>query len=172
MNLRTEILKEHSKKQTTKVVNYVGNNQARFDELMKLFLRNEYRVTQRAAWAVSYCAIEHPNLVKKHLRKTILNLNNPVHVAVKRNTVRFLQFIEIPKSLQGITADICFKLLSLKDESIAVKAFSMVTLGNIAVQYPDIKNELKLAIEEMQPYASAGLLSCSRKVLKKISKEH
>jgi hypothetical protein len=172
MNLRAEILKEHSKKQTTKVVNYVGNSQARFDELMKLFLGNEYRVTQRAAWAVSYCAINHPNLIKKHLRKIILNLKNPVHVAVKRNTVRLLQFIEIPKDLRGVAAGACFELLNSKDEPIAIKAFSMTVLANICRHHPELKAELKFSIETLLPYASSGLSNRAKKTLKEISTAH
>ena len=52
MNLREALLKEHSKKQMLKIVKYIGNDQQRFDELMKLFLESEYRITQRAAWPV------------------------------------------------------------------------------------------------------------------------
>ena len=50
MNLREEILKEHSKTQCNKIVNWIGNSQKRFNELFELFLNDEYRVTQRAAW--------------------------------------------------------------------------------------------------------------------------
>src|SRR5689334_8063342 len=99
MNLREAILQEHSKKQTLKIVNFVGNNQERFDELVNLFLGDEYRVTQRGAWAASYIAEAHPELMRKHLKKIILNLEKPVHGAVKRNTLRLLQFIELPSSL-------------------------------------------------------------------------
>ncbi len=37
MNLRSEILKEHSKKQTDKIVRYIGTDQKKFDELVELF---------------------------------------------------------------------------------------------------------------------------------------
>jgi hypothetical protein len=49
MNLREEILKEHSKAQSNKIVSWIGNSQKKFDELFNLFLNDEYRVTQRAA---------------------------------------------------------------------------------------------------------------------------
>jgi hypothetical protein len=49
MNLRQEILREHSKKQADKIVKWVGASQDRFDELVRLFLNSEYRVVQRAA---------------------------------------------------------------------------------------------------------------------------
>jgi hypothetical protein len=152
-----------------KIVNYVGNNQKRFDELIKLFLGDEYRVTQRAAWAVSYCAETHPELIRKHLRKIILNLKKPVHVAVKRNTLRMLQYIEIPKPLLGTVATSCFDFLNSKDEPIAVKVFSMTVLSNICKSHPDLKQELKLMIEAMLPYSSAGIISRTLRILKNLS---
>ena len=68
----------------------------RFDELVYLFLYDEYRVTQRAGWPMSYIASAHPQLVKKHLAKLIAHLqNHKLHDTVKRNTVRLLQFVEM-----------------------------------------------------------------------------
>jgi hypothetical protein len=168
VNLRDKILKEHSKKQTMKIVRYVGNNQSRFDELIKLFLGNEYRVTQRVAWAVSYCAIEHPNLIIKHLKKILLNLRNPVHRAVKRNTIRLLQDIDIPKHLKGDTAGICFQFFNSNEESIAVKTFSMTVLANICKDHPELKNELRFSVEALIPYGSSGIRSRAKKILKSI----
>ncbi len=168
MNLHEEILREHSKSQTLKIVKYIGNDKKRFAELMNLFLGNTYRITQRAAWAVSYCSEEHPELIAPYLERMLDNLNQPVHVAVKRNTMRTLQDIDIPKKLQGKAADICFQLLCSKDEPIAVKVFSMTVLHNLSKQHPDLKNELRMAIEEQLPYASAGFKSRGTKILKEL----
>ncbi len=66
MDVRTEILKKYSKAQCTKVVNWVGTGQQRFDALFTLFLQEEYRVTQRAAWPVSYCVMANPTFINKH----------------------------------------------------------------------------------------------------------
>jgi hypothetical protein len=132
MNLVKALLKEHSKAQCNRIVEYIGTNEVRFEELVELFLSGPYRVTQRAAWPLSYCAEHHPELIKPHLKKLIHNLNRPgLHDAVKRNTIRFLQFISIPKSLQGVTAQVCFNLLQNPTEAIAVRVFSMTVLSNI-----------------------------------------
>ncbi|MFT3705019.1 MAG: hypothetical protein QM802_21815 [Agriterribacter sp.] len=57
MNIREAILKEHSKAQCNRIVTYVGNNQQRLNELVHLFLTDEYRVVQRAGWPLKlYCA--------------------------------------------------------------------------------------------------------------------
>jgi len=171
VKLREEILKEHSKAQCTKIVNWVGSSQQRFDELFGLFLDNEYRVTQRAAWPVSYCVIANPHFINKHWKKLISNLKKPnLHDAVKRNSIRLLQDIEIPEKYQGELMDICFKYLGSPTEALAVKVFSMSVLGNLAKKYPEIKPELKLLIEDQLPNQSAGFISRGKKILKQLEK--
>ncbi|MGB4845918.1 MAG: hypothetical protein WBP16_15740 [Ferruginibacter sp.] len=171
MNLKQEILKEHSKAQCTKIVNWIGSSQQRFDELFALFLNEEYRVTQRAGWPMSYCVIANPLFIKKHWKKLINNLKKPdLHDAVKRNSVRFLQKMEIPEKYRGDLMDICFKYLESPKEALAIKVFSMSVLGNLAKQYPEIKPELKLLIEEQLPNQSAGFKARAKKILKQLDK--
>jgi len=169
LNLRETILKEHSKKQCDKVVAYVGDSASRFSELVNLFLEGPYRVTQRAARPFACCVEKNPKLIKPHLKKILNYSMKPgVHDAVKRNVVRLLQFIEIPKRLQGLTAEICFQFLNNKKEPIAVRVFSMTVLANLAKVLPDLKNELIPLIEDQMPYGSAGFISRGRKVLKEL----
>ncbi|MBC8173897.1 MAG: hypothetical protein H7X71_08330, partial [Chitinophagales bacterium] len=82
---------------------------------------------------------------------------------------RILQNIEIPKSLLGMAATICFELLADINEPVAIRCFSMTVLANISEKEPDIKNELRLLIEEQLPFGTAGFKSRARKVLKSIS---
>src|SRR5678816_3408101 len=149
MDLRETILAEHSKATCNKITNWVGNSQERFDELFNLFLNSEYRINQRAAWPVSYCVIDHPNFIKKHFSKLIKNLHKPgIHDSIKRNTVRLLAHIDIPKKFHGEVMDTCFNYILSVNEPVAVKAFSLSILQNLSKQYPEIKNEVKLIIEE------------------------
>lgn len=165
MNLREEILKEHSKAQCSKIVQWVGNHQQRFDKLFHLFLTDEYRVVQRAAWPVSYCVIAHPPFISSHWTELVKNLQKPgIHNAVKRNSIRLLQDIEIPKKYQGEIMDICFKYIESPSEAIAVKAFSLTVLGKLATKYPAIIPEIKLLIEQ-QPAATAAFKSRAKKLL-------
>ncbi len=169
MTLREEILKEHSKPHAIYLCNKIGPNQEAFDELLELFLGDDYRITQRAAWVVSHCAEAHPWLIEKHLKSIIENLQKPVHVAVKRNTLRILQFIDIPEDLMGITADICFQYLNSGKEPVAVKVFAMTNLYNIVKVYPELGEELKISIEEQMPFSSAGFQSRGKKILKALA---
>ncbi len=170
-NLREEILKEHSKAQCSKIVRWVAASQQRFDELFSLFLHDEYRVVQRAAWPVSYCVIAHPEFIKLHWSSLIKNLRKPgLHNAVKRNSIRLLQDISIPKKYQGQIMDICFTYLQSPTEAVAVKAFSLSVLGNLAKQYPDIIPEIQLIIEEQLPNQTAAFKARARKFVSTIAK--
>ncbi len=171
MNLLKSILKEHSRAMTHQIVDYIGSSPARFRELVNLFLAGPYRVTQRAAWPLSYCVRNHPDLIKPHLKKVLDHLKKTgIHDAVKRNTVRLLQDIKIPKSLQGRAADVCFEYLSNPKEPIAIRVFSMTVLANIAKENPELKNEIIPIIEDQLPYGSAGFRSRGMKVLKELKK--
>lgn len=166
MDLRETILAEHSKAQTNKIINWVGKSQERFDALFHLFLNEEYRVVQRAAWPLSYCVIEHPELIKKHLTELIGNLHTAgLPDAVKRNTVRLLQQIEIPEKFHGEIMNLCFKYIASPTEAAAVKAFALSILQNLAQYYPEIKDEVKIIIEDRWEVESPAFRSRAKKFL-------
>lgn len=160
MNLREEILKEHSKAQCTKIVQWVGSSQQRFNELFALFLNDEYRITQRAAWPVSYCVAAHPAFIKTNFGKLLKNLQKPnLHDAIKRNSIRLLQHVAIPEKYQGEVMHICFAYLENPAEAVAIKAFSLTVLSNLSKQYPEIIPEVKLLVEDQLPHQTAAFKS-------------
>jgi hypothetical protein len=166
MNILDALKKEHSKAQCNKIVTYIGNSPVRYAELVNIFLKGPYRITQRAAWPLSVCIEYHPQLIKPHLKHILKNLKNAhVHDAVKRNTVRLLQYVDIPKSLQGLVVAECFDLFLNRREPIAVRVFAMDVLGRIAKGHPDLGNELKLQIEDDLPMSSPAFRSRAKKVL-------
>ena len=167
MKLINELQKPLGKRSRDKIVNYIGQDQHRFNKLVYEFLNGPSRITQRAAWPLSYCVCNYPDLVTPHLKTLILNLRKPeLPDAVKRNTVRFLQFINIPKSLHGQLIDICYSFLTRLNEPVAIRVFSMTVLANLSKEYPDLKGELTVIIEDQMPYGSAGFVSRGKKVLK------
>ena len=169
MDLRKTILAEHSKANCNKIVKWVGESQERFDELFYLFLNDEYRVVQRAAWPLSYIVIAHPRLILKHFSKLIKNLHKPkLHDAVKRNTLRLLEHITIPQRFHGEVMSLCFDYIASPDEAAAIKAFSLTVLQNLFKQYPEIKPELKTIIEDRWDYETAAFRSRAKKILKKL----
>ena len=100
MNMLQDLLRDPSRAMRDKIVGYIGKDPDQFRELVEFFLTGPYRVTQRAAWPLSYSVERHPELIKPHLRWIIKNLKTPgLPDSVKRNTLRILQFIDVPASL-------------------------------------------------------------------------
>ncbi len=168
MNLRAEILAKHSKAQTNMIMEWIGTSQKRFDELVQLFLTDEYRVVQRAAWPIGSIAEIQPQLLKKHLPVFVALLRKPgLHNAVRRNITRLLQYVSIPESLKGDVMDACFSFICDVQEKAAVKAFSLTILEQLAKEYPEILPEIITVIEERWDYETAAFHSRARKILKK-----
>jgi hypothetical protein len=169
MDIERELLKSHAKLQANKVADYVRDNANHFNVLISIFLAGPYRLTQRAAWPISICVDRHPQLLAPHLKRVVSMLNKPdLPDAVKRNVVRMLQVVPIPKSLHGKITEICFRYLLNKKEAIAIRVFAMTVLSRIVKEHDELKRELLLVVEDQLPYASPGFQSRARKVVKQL----
>jgi hypothetical protein len=169
MDLQNLLAAEHSKRQCDRIVTYIGGDAKRFGELVKLFFHGEYRITQRAAWPLSYCVRQHPELIRPYFKPLLDNLaRKDIHVAVIRNTLRLLQDVDIPKRYHGRVMSFCFDFIQSVDTPIAVKAFSLTVLHHLAVEYPEIRGELRLIIEEQWEQATAAFRSRAGRILKEM----
>ena len=101
-------------------------NYFRFAILIGLFFKGEYRITQRAAWPLSYCVRAHTGLIQPYFKPLLDNLERKdLPVAVVRNTLRLLQDVDIPVRYHGRVMSLCFDFIQSVETSIAVKAFSL-----------------------------------------------
>ncbi len=142
-------------------------------QLMELFLHGEYRVTQRSAWIISYCADQHPELITPWLPAMMKKTQEPgIHDAVPRNVMRILQNIDIPRSILGTVMAQCFEYIASPNYPVAVQANAMTVLSNIAMQEPEIINELRATIDQEYMQKSPALRSRIKKVMKQISNEN
>ncbi len=166
MDICQALTAEHSKRQTMAIVEFIGGDPERFAELMKLFFAGDYRLTQRAAWPMNYCAERHPALIRPYLPKLLDCLEREdMHTAVKRNVVRLLQYIEIPKRLTGRVYSHCVDLIDDAYQPVAVRAFALTVAARIAKAEPDLLNELRLIVSQHLPHATAAFRVRAREVL-------
>jgi len=169
MNFVEELKKPHTLAVKNKIVRYVGTDQKRFDKLVSIFLGDNYRLTQWAGWPLSDIVRKHPRLISRHLKPILKAVDRPgMHVAVKRNVMRLFQFTDIPKNLRGLAFDKSFGLFSDTSEPIAVRVFAMTVMKQVAMDEPELKNEVIIAIEEQLPYGSAAFRSRAGKLLKEL----
>lgn len=167
MDLRKAVLEKYSKENCAAIVKWVGHSQRRFGQLFSLFLEGEYRVTQMASWPLGYCVETNPELITPHYPRLIAHLQKPgLHDSVKRNAVRLLQFVDIPEQYQGDIMNLCFQYLENPAEAVAIKAFSLTVLSNLAKQYPEIIPEVKILIEHQLPHQTAAFKVRAKAFLK------
>lgn len=170
--IRAMLEKERSKAQCDRIVRYVGNDPDRFSELIETFFAGPYRVTQYAAWPLSYVVIAHPELVSRHLGKLIRKLGEPgVHDAVKRNILRFLPAVDIPAKYHEKLIELCFGFLTDRNEAVAIQVFAMEVLSKLITPYPELERELAIILEGELPYATPGYRSRALKILRRIKKD-
>ncbi|MCB0706661.1 MAG: hypothetical protein KDC34_15205 [Saprospiraceae bacterium] len=170
MDLKTEILREHSKPQALYVSGWIGKNPDRFAVLMDLFHSSEYRIAQRAAWVCTHCIDQHPDLIRPYLSNLVDLIESPVHVAVRRNAVRILTKVELPEALWGLAADKCMRRVADPNETVAVRRFAMEVVWNICQKEPDLSTELRLILEDNMEYGSPGFRNYGQKLLNRILK--
>lgn len=170
MDLKEEILKEHSKKQALKIAGWIGNDKKRFSRLLDLFLHAEYRVVQRSAWIISHVTDKYPDIAIANLKLLVNRLyDNNIHVAVKRNVVRVLQKMDIPEHLQAKVMNKCIEYITDPKETVAVRCFSMTVLANLAKEYPEIKNEANEVINICMKNSTPGLRVRARNIQKELA---
>jgi hypothetical protein len=68
MNIKEELLKEHSKQQALKIADYASASSKNFNQVMQCFLSDENLVAQRAAWSVSWAAKTNPKLIQPYIK--------------------------------------------------------------------------------------------------------
>ncbi len=171
MVLKEALLKEHSKRQTQAIANYIGTNQGKFDELLHLFFFAEPLVGQRAAWVVSTCVETKKELLQRHIKPFIHNLSKAdLHDAVKRGSLKALQEIVVPDPLLGSLVEICFGFLYGAKEAIAVKSLSIKILVKTCQQYPELMVELTPLLMAFLNHESPALVFTSKQGLASLKK--
>jgi hypothetical protein len=168
MQLREELLKEHSLKQATKISTWAVDSKDNLKQLMNAFLGTEKIVVQRASWAASKAYDLKPQLFGTYIPQLIKCLDEPIHGSVRRNSLRILQSMQIPEAHQGKLIDTLFKLLQDPKEESAVKAFAMTAAYNIVQHFPELGHELKIIIEDQLPFATPSFRSRAKKITKKL----
>jgi hypothetical protein len=169
MDLKKMLQKGHSITQTNAIVEYIGVNPTKFKALVEVYLNGPYRITQRAAWPLSICVEREPSLIYPHLKKVLNFLQVPdIHDAVKRNTMRLLQFVEIPKRFHGQVIDLCFEYIQNPKVAVAIRVCSMTVLSRIIKGQPDLIKEFKIVLEDQLPYGSPAFTSRAGKIIREM----
>jgi hypothetical protein len=170
MDIKLALEREHSKRNTEAIVNYIGDNPKLFAELMATFNTPNYRLTQRAAWPISYIAEHAPQLLNPYWDEIFVNLQKDIHPAFKRNIFRALYRMKtIPEEIHGEVVEHCMQAIADAKNPAAIRAFAMHIMGKMAKIYPDLSGELMALVEPLTAHDLPSIKSSSKKILKQLS---
>lgn len=171
MRLIDLVRRPQTKQNVNEVIQFIGEDETLFSELMELFLSDDQRISQRASWALGHIGEAHPQLLQPHLDTLLEQMRrNDRHNSIRRNTVRIFQFVDIPESISGELYSLCLAYIEDPKEMIAVRAFSMTVCERIASRYPDLIPELIATIENATPTGSAGIKNRGYHTLNRLQK--
>lgn len=171
MNIREELLKYQvqSKAQAMRIATDAADSEMVLRELVDCFISNDTRLTQRAAWSLSWVAQKNPEAIQPYIDIIVSQISRPeANDAVIRNSLRILEDIEIPEQFHGEVLNACFDFIQKKHTAVAIKAFSLHVIFNLSKLYPEIRNELKLVIQENIEFETAAFRSRGKKLLAKL----
>lgn len=148
MDIRAQLLKGDWRANAEAVARFVGDYKDRFATLMHCMLDDTRLVGQRAAYGVSLVCEAHPHLIKPYVKRLLDVLDEPVHEAVQRNSIRILQHCELPKVLHGRITEAMFGRIADPQRSIAQRAFAITVAMRMVTLYPELADELRLLLDD------------------------
>ena len=170
MIVREQLLVANSRANADKVIAMVADNPELLVQLMICFLGDEVIVAQRASQAVGDIGRHDSDLLLPWLEDIVDAIEKPVHVAIRRNGVRFFSELEepLPEALEERLIKMCGEFVADPKVAIAIGAFSMSFVADRADRYPKAAKKLCKDLRARLPNASSGFANRARKVIKQL----
>jgi len=165
------LLTEMSRRNTTMVADIVIQKPELFDELVRIYLRNEEPVSRYAAWVADTVSEQRPEFLSGYTGEIITMLPQFMHDGLKRHSLRMLVRSSLPSDQLGPLMNLCFDWLLSANEAVAAKVYCMDILYRISEIEPAMKKELADSIEWRINEEKPGFKSHGKKILDKLYKE-
>jgi 8-oxo-dGTP diphosphatase len=143
-----------------------------FSKLLEYSFSTDKKLAFRASWTLTKVCDKYPEMIYPHLIRIIDALDKLDNESVQRSFLRILSLTdldEISIKYHGILAEHCFNALRSGFSAIAIKAYSMEIIYQLALKYPGLANELSASISMLQSEGSPGIVARGRIILKKLS---
>lgn len=135
-------------------------------KLSKL-VTGEQKIATRFLWLLSEIGTFDPNTLLKVL-PFLLDLSESLNPVYKQSFASFWHIVGVPIENEGRAIDLLFQLLLSGDTNVTIKSRSLLVLFKLTKKYPELKNELKLCLEDQLGKYSVDFDKRVTKILKAI----
>ncbi len=166
--LKQLLEEEHSKRQKDVITNEILQGNIPIKEIVEVVKSNDGIYAQRGAYVITGIHDDNPGHLKPFLQDLWESIQPKSHNAIPRAIYRLFASIDLPEELEGEVFEVGTKTFMSKKTPIAIKAHIMIILTNIALKYPELKDEVVFLIKEQLPGSSAGYRSTAKRELKRL----
>jgi len=153
MHIQSILETGRSKAKVTEVMDYIGTDQSRLNELMNLVLGEDKTLSINASW-VLYHALDVKELdFSAYIESSIEPMMKPHHPMIERGLLKlFWEIDKWPEPRFSEIVDHMMATIMNTNSMIAAQALSMEALWKHLQPYPELIDELLIVVEEGMPY--------------------
>lgn len=148
------------------------DNPAIFMKLLEYSGSADKKLAFRASWTLTKVCDRIPELIYPYLPQIVETLGKLNNESTLRSFLRILSLSDLEKistRQHGLLTDFCFNILNSGNSAIAVKAYSMEILYNLAIIYPELANEFAASIRILMEDGSAGISARGQVIIRKLA---
>ena len=131
-------------------------------------LKEEIHISSRFLWLLT----EVGEIDSDRLFRSLSHLwdfkDQAVPKLFKKAFAKYWHIAGIPEENEGEAIDLLFTWLMDANTLVSTKVYAVYAIFNLTTKYPELKNELKICIDDQWDKNSIGFRACVKKVVKKL----
>jgi hypothetical protein len=167
MELKNLVKNAKSKKTMMQIAERAIESPSELLELVNYSNSKDDAYFYSASWALSLVSDSNKDLLMPHIASLLQTIQSCQHLGLKRNLMKVLQNIDIPKNLVFEIGDTCLGFLKNNKATIAVKAYAVTTLEHLLIIETCFHEETLFELEKQMIHATPAFKARAVKYLKK-----
>ena len=165
-----KILTDSGRATADMAVDIISQQPELFDEVYRLCMKQDGKISMRAARVVWLIAEQIPELFYPYLSDVVEKLPSLTHSSVKRCMLKILSVYDLSdkEELHGHIIEECFRNMLSSDAETAIRGYSIAVLDKMLKIYPEISSELISAYQLLIDNGPDTLARYSEKKLKEL----
>lgn len=144
----------------------IANCDMDLKELLPLLYADK-KTAYRFSWMLSDVGIAYPQKLFSELPGIFERRKETDILNFEQQFVKYWRLCGVPEENKGEAIDMMFRMLTDPKESVHIKTVALDVLYELTKEYPELKNELRLCIEETKEEQSS-FKQKSERILKQL----
>ena len=165
--LETSLKSDSSEANIRKWVRYIIDHSIVLSTLHSV-LDAERTVSMRFTWLIGGLCEQASEIVFPSVAYFYSKRHDVVFANYDRSLAKMFWLAGVPAEIEGAAIDDMFRWLMDANITVSTKTYSMFALHNLTAKYPELKNELKISLEDQLGKSTADFDKRLRKMLESL----